>query len=154
MGFSIGTLSRLIEQGYGADLSKSEKVAEMVRMCEGRGVNAYYAAYFEYFNREQFYEAHDVLEQLWLPDRKGASGAFYKGLIQLAGAFVHLQKERMGPAAALLKLARANLATYGMEYLGLNLKGVSELIEDWLARVEAGSGNPLRHGTAPKLALG
>jgi len=127
---------------------KSEKVAEMVRQCEGRGVDAHYAAYFEYFNRELFYEAHDVLEQLWLPIRKRPEGAFYKGLIQLAGAFVHLQKNRPGPSAALLKLARHNLVPSTPVRERLDVEAVVLMIDDWLARPRT-----LDTANAPKLAL-
>lgn len=136
-------------------VSKSEKVAEMVRHCEGRGVNPYYAAYFEYFNRGQYYEAHDVLEQLWLPIRRTEGGAFYKGLIQLAGAFVHLQKGRLGPAGALFRLARGNLAGLGGLREGLNVEGVVGMIDGWVGALEAGGGvvNPLTEGAPPKLGL-
>jgi hypothetical protein len=136
-------------------VSKSEKVAEMVRGCEGRGVDPHYAAYFEYFNQERFYEAHDVLEQLWLPIRKRPEGAFYKGLIQLAGAFVHLQKNRPGPAAALLKLARANVAPCAPVHQRLDVQAVLRVIEIWLAELEKGDfrGPPLTPNNAPKLAL-
>ena len=68
-----------------------------------------YLKYFECFNQQRFFEAHDVLEALWLPQRQGPNGSFYKGLIQLAGAFVHWQKQRPGPAVALFKLARTYL---------------------------------------------
>ena len=40
--------------------------------------------YLRCFNAEQFYEAHDVLEALWLKDRNGHDGDFFKGLIQFA----------------------------------------------------------------------
>jgi hypothetical protein len=136
-------------------VSKSEKVAEMVRHCEGRGVDPHYAAYFEYFNRELFYEAHDVLEQLWLPIRKKPEGAFYKGLIQLAGAFVHLQKNRPGPSAALLKLARHNVAPCAPAHQRLDVEAVLRLIDGWLMELEKGGfqSHPLNAANAPKLAL-
>src|SRR5271156_1990851 len=91
---------------------KSAKIAALIAGCEGRDLDAHYLGYFECFNRGMYYDAHDVLEKLWLPDRDGPNGAFYKGLIQLAGAFVHLQKNRLRPAAALFKLARANLKKF------------------------------------------
>src|SRR5216117_3678649 len=91
---------------------KSAMIAALIASCEGRELDAHYLGYFACFNRGLFYEAHDVLEELWLADRKGPNGAFYKGLIQLAGAFVHLQKGRLRPAAALFKLAHANLQRY------------------------------------------
>jgi predicted metal-dependent hydrolase len=131
-------------------MKKNERVAEMVRKCEGRGVDPHYAAYFEYFNRGEYYEAHDVLEQLWLPIRKGSEGAFYKGLIQLAGSFVHVQKNRPGPAAALLKLARHNVAPQAPIHQRLDVGAVLELIDEWLAHLEAQGAGSL---TAPKLEL-
>ena len=84
----------------------------MIESFQGQGFDAHYLGYFDCFNRRLFYEAHDVLEDLWLTDRLGANGNFYKGLIQLAGAFVHLQKNRLRPSAALFKLAQANLEKY------------------------------------------
>ena len=88
---------------------KSAKIAALIESCRGEKLDAHYLGYFHCFNRGLFYEAHDVLEELWLPERTGPNGAFYKGLIQLAGAFVHLQKNRLRPAAALFKLAATNL---------------------------------------------
>src|SRR5204862_6359480 len=91
---------------------KSAKIAALIDQCHGQELNAHYVGYFVCFNRGLFYEAHEVLEELWLADRHGPNGPFYKGLIQLAGAFVHLQKGRLRPASALFKLARSNLSKY------------------------------------------
>ena len=90
-----------------------------------------YLGYFDCFNRRRFFEAHEVLEAVWLPQRQAPNGAFYKGLIQLAGAFVHWQKHRPGPAAALLDLAGANLRKYPAIYQGLDVQGVIELMSEW-----------------------
>ena len=58
-----------------------------------------YQGYFQCFNDARYYEAHDVLEHLWLRGgRADPEHAFYKGLIQVAGAFVHLQKQHARPA--------------------------------------------------------
>ena len=127
----------------------------MVESHRGHGVDPHYASYFHCFNHQLFYEAHDVLENLWLADRHGANGAFYKGLIQLAGAFVHLQKNRLRPAAALFKLARANLEKYPTRHDRLNLATVHALIEHWLGELESKNFeiNPLNARNAPHLAL-
>ena len=127
----------------------------MVESHRGQKIDPHYAGYFHCFNRQLFYEAHDVLEHIWLADRHGANGAFYKGLIQLAGAFVHLQKNRLRPAAALFKLARANLEKYPDSHDQLNLIMVRALIENWLMELESKNFeiNPLNARHAPKLAL-
>jgi predicted metal-dependent hydrolase len=96
-----------------------------------------YVEFFERFNQQRFFEAHEVLEALWLPQRQGPNGLFYKGLIQLAGAFVHWQKNRPGPAAALLGLAHANLGKYPAIHDGLNVADALAIVEEWLRRLEA-----------------
>lgn len=134
---------------------KSGHIAQRIAEFAGQELDAHYLGYFDCFNQQLFYEAHDVLEELWLADRHGPNGNFYKGLIQLAGAFVHLQKERLRPAAALFKLALANMEKYPASHEQLDIRGVVNLINIWLAQLE-GTGfkvNPLRPGTAPRLIL-
>lgn len=116
---------------------------------------AHYLGFLECFNLQLFYEAHDVLEELWLADRHGPNGDFFKGLIQLAGAFVHLQKERLRPSAALFKLARTNLLKYPAIHERLDVAAVLKLIEDWLGWLEGGAFNvnPLRARASPVLGL-
>jgi predicted metal-dependent hydrolase len=132
---------------------KSARIAAMIESFRGQELNAHYLGFFDCFNRQLFYEAHDVLEDLWLPDRHGGNGNFYKGLIQLAGAFVHLQKNRLRPSAALFKLARANLETYPAIHEHLDLLAVLAMIAEWLQRLEQGgfAVNPLTAHTAPQL---
>jgi len=115
----------------------------------------HYLEFFERFNQQRFFEAHDVLEALWLPQRQGPNGLFYKGLIQLAGAFVHWQKNRPGPAAALLGLARANLIQYPVIHDGLNVAGALAIVEEWLRRLEAAAAasQPLTQISLPQLRL-
>lgn len=110
---------------------KADKVAALIKPFEGRSLDARYLGFFACFNRHQFFEAHEVLEELWLPVRHGPNGAFYKGLIQLAGAFVHVQHSRRGPALALLKLAQTNLQQFPAVHEGLPVGNVLQMIEDW-----------------------
>ncbi|SRR6266705_1400506 len=135
---------------------KSARIATMIESFRGQELDAHYLGYFDCFNRQLFYEAHDVLEDLWLPDRHGVNGNFYKGLIQLAGAFVHLQKSRLRPSAALFKLAQANLEKYPRIHERLDLGAVLGLITDWLRRLEKDDFtiNPLTNVNLPQLALG
>jgi len=134
---------------------KSGKIAECIAAFAGGSLDAHYLGYFDCFNRQRFYEAHDVLEELWLADRNGPDGDFYKGLIQLAGAFVHLQKERLSPAAALFKLARHNLQKYPARHQQLDVAKVLVLIESWLGWLEADQfqKNPLPEQSSPRMAL-
>jgi predicted metal-dependent hydrolase len=100
------------------------------------------------------YEAHDVLRNYGSLIAR-ANGAFYKGLIQLAGAFVHLQKKRLRPAAALFGLARTNLEKYPASHERLDVAALILLIDNWSGELEACEYvvNPLRDDNAPRLEL-
>jgi len=134
---------------------KHKRVAALVEQHQGHELDRHYAGYFDCFNRQLFYEAHEVLEHIWLKDKHGPNGAFYKGLIQLAGAFVHLQRNHLRPAAALFKLALANFEKYPPEHERLNLDSTRRLVRNWLADLERArfEANPLNEGNAPKLNL-
>ncbi|HTG44408.1 MAG TPA: DUF309 domain-containing protein [Verrucomicrobiae bacterium] len=134
---------------------KSGKIAALIEHCHGKALSPYYLGYFECFNRELFYEAHDVLEELWLSVRRGPNDGFYKALIQFAGAFVHLQKNRLRPAGALFKLSRSYLEPYRPLHEQLDISQLLSLIDTYLARLEEGAYllNPLQEGQGPKLVL-
>ena len=140
---------------FGAVSKKSPKIAALIEGCQGRKHDAHYLGFFECFNRGLFYEAHEVLEELWLPVRHGPEGHFYQGLIQLAGAFVHLQKDRLRPAATLFKRAQSNLEKYRPTQHELDVNQVLELIRRWLAELESShfTNNPLSPANAPSLHL-
>lgn len=135
--------------------NKGRRIAAMAGQFREGNLDPHYTGFFELFNQRKFFESHDVLEHIWLKDRHGPNGAFHKGLIQLAGAFVHLQKNRPQPASSLFKLALANLEKYPASHEHLNVQGTRAMIHQWLAGLEqAGSGGiPLTAANAPKLKL-
>jgi len=140
---------------------KSARIAGLIETCQGKELSAHYLGYFECFNRGLFYEAHDVLEELWLSSRGGPNDAFYKGLIQFAGAFVHLQRhgtrcQRLRPAASLFRLARANLQSYPSVHEQLDLKELIQITDFWIAELEKRGfrENPFKGDNAPLLRIG
>jgi predicted metal-dependent hydrolase len=114
------------------------EISAIIERFQGQEFDAHYLVFFECFNQGLFFEAHEVLEKIWLPQRKEKNGPFYKGLIQLAGAFVHLQKNRLRPAGALLKLARANLERYRPIHERLDVNSMLESIDDWTDQLDRG----------------
>lgn len=119
---------------------KSCKVSERVATLDPRGWDPRYAGWFECFNAGDYYEAHDVLEDLWLEQGRDAPDhGFHKGLIQVAGAFVHARKGRAGPAAALLRLARSYLGRYPARHQGLDVEVLVRRCMAWEQEV-AGRG--------------
>lgn len=135
---------------------KSAKIAALIEQCRGHDLPAHYLGYFECFNQQMFYEAHDVLEELWLAEGKGgANYGFYKGLIQFAGAFVHLQKNRLRPAAALFRLSQSYLHQYPERHQGLNVKNLIAHADTWMLDLERGGfeSNPMLQKAPPALTL-
>ena len=149
-------------------MKKAERISAFVEQLAGSRageIDPCYAAYFQCFNEQRYYEAHDVLEHLWLKGRD-ENYAFYKGLIQLAGAYVHLQKQflrpdhpkdgrRLRPAARLFDLANANLQSYRPRHLSLDLEMVCALCDKVAAAIVASGArvNPWRPSDAPQLHL-
>jgi predicted metal-dependent hydrolase len=135
---------------------KSPKIdALLSRFPEWPDFNRHYVGYFRCFNEQLYYEAHDVLEEVWLPIRGQEQARFYQGLIQLAGGFVHLQKNRLGPAARLFALALANFEGYSACHAGIDLDVIRKLCRDTRkAILDSGEAvNPWSKEEAPQLAL-
>ncbi|MFZ1217904.1 MAG: DUF309 domain-containing protein [Chthoniobacterales bacterium] len=156
-------------------MSKGERISRFVQSLEGGNLRGgsgqladhpYYRAFFQCWNEQHYYEAHDVLEQVWLKDPISPEDAqYFKGLIQAAGAFVHLQKQfeypthpkhgkRLGPAVRLFRLAERNLEPFGEERHALDLVGFREMLARYRSGVESNGRNPWTPETAPKVNLG
>jgi hypothetical protein len=159
---------RLLPQIVARDFTAMKKSERMQAIVAGEpeppgGWHPCYAGYFQRFNAGEYYEAHDVLEHLWLRTT-GPDYGFFKGLIQLAGAFVHLQKHharphhpkdgrRLHPAARLFQLARTNLAPHAPARMGLDVAAVCTMAGEWIAAIERGQfqHNPWTPHTLPSL---
>jgi uncharacterized protein len=82
------------------------------------------------FNAGQFFEAHEVLEDVWRvapePERR-----FLQGLIQLAVAFHHRSTGNLVGAASLMQRAAGNLSAYSDHFGGIQLSGLLEAVRGW-----------------------
>ena len=134
---------------------KSAVVAAGVARFAGGRLDPRYLGYFDSFNHQRFHEAHDFLEDLWLLDRRGPNGNFFKGLIQLAGAFVLLQKGRIRAADAVFQRAESRLRNYPRHHESTDLTAVGTLITSWRQTLEqtAFAVNPLISAAPPFIAL-
>ena len=134
---------------------KDEKVAGLIAGLHSDKYDPRYLGYFECFNRQLFYEAHEVLEQLWLASRGTANARYYQGLIMAAGAFVHFQKNRPKGASHLLESAIERLKPYGAVHEGFEVGKFVECLESWLHLVDSleYKASPFHPKLAPKLRL-
>ena len=125
----------------------------------------YYRAYFQCWNEQRYYEAHDVLEQVWL-NKDSDDDLFFKGLIQAAGAFVHLKHKfehpthpkhsrRLKPAARLFALAEKNLSIFAPKHHALDVAALLDLLRNMREEIVRSDfqKNPWSPEMAPKLRL-
>jgi uncharacterized protein len=151
-------------------MNKRERISDFVRSLESGSTEGasqnYYTAFFQLWNAQKYYEAHDVLEQLWLVEKNVELARFYQALIQAAGAFVHLQKNfqqpshpkhggRLRPATRLFALALRNLEDLPDEFRALDLPVLRKLLvhyRDAIIAVDFKK-NPWSPETAPRLKL-
>ena len=82
------------------------------------------------FNQERFWEAHEVLEEIWHP-AKGVERDVIQGLILTAAAFVHYQKNENDICISILGRANAKLGTVD-HFKGLDIRRLRASIEQIL----------------------
>jgi predicted metal-dependent hydrolase len=155
-------------------MNKGERISRLVAELTAEDVgpnqadiakHPFYLAFFQCWNEQRYYEAHDVLEQLWLRTDPGDAD-FFKGLVQAAGAFVHLQKRfehpshakhsrRLAPAARLFRLAERNLSIFAPRHHGLDVAALCQLLRVYADQIAASDykTNPWSPESAPKLKL-
>lgn len=92
-----------------------------------------YRRFFELFNQQQFWAAHEALEELWREDRS----EFYRGLILLAAALVHVQRDNPAGCRKCLIRARRCLAPFAPRHGGLDVAAVLGRIGWMLDRLDA-----------------
>ena len=149
-------------------MKKSERITIFVSGLERHPdatLDHHYTGYFACFNDQKYYEAHDVLEHLWLK-QSDTNHNYYKGLIQIAGAFVHLQKQfqhpthakhgrRLRPATRLFQLGMRNLERYRPFHLQLDVESLHHLCARLVDKIVESDyqRNPWSPSHAPKLSL-
>lgn len=72
------------------------------------------------FNEEDFFECHEVFEELW-SESLGDDKKFLQGMIQAAVALFHFGNENFGGAKKLYNSARQRLQPLGEHYMGIDL---------------------------------
>ena len=89
-----------------------------------------YARGVELFNSSEFYDAHEVLEDVWRAEQ-GPHKLFLQGLIQVAVALHHHSTGNLVGCRSLLKRAARNLSSYPGNYSNLNLTQFRLALVEW-----------------------
>jgi predicted metal-dependent hydrolase len=88
----------------------------------------------EHFQRGDYFEAHEVWEELWR-EATVETRAFYKGLIQLAVALLHAERGNRRGAERLFHSALRLLKPYRPTYAGYDLDTLLRESEQWLQKL-------------------
>ncbi|NBV45132.1 MAG: DUF309 domain-containing protein [Planctomycetia bacterium] len=99
-----------------------------------------YLAGIEKFNECDFYESHELWEELWT-EYRGPSRKFYQGLIQAAVALYHFGNGNIRGARKLHGSARGYLEPFAPHHLGLDVNVFLRSFDDCLAEVVASTGD-------------
>jgi predicted metal-dependent hydrolase len=102
----------------------------------------------ELFNNAEFFDAHEVLEEVWRA-APPAEKKFLQGLIQVAVALHHHTRGNLAGARSLMKRAAKNLGGYPKNFAGINLAALLDSVADWERALDRQV--PLPH---PRLDLG
>jgi predicted metal-dependent hydrolase len=102
----------------------------------------------EAFNAGQFYEAHEIWEEVWL-ETPNPEKIFLKGLIQVAAAFHHYSRANSPGTRNLLHSGLLKLDFFPEEHRGLALEPLRAAVRLWLAELDAGE-NP-EHTKIPRI---
>ena len=90
----------------------------------------------EHFNECDFYESHEVWEELWT-EYRGDSRKFFQGLIQAAVALYHFGNGNIRGAKKLYVSTRGYLEPYRPRHLGLDIEKFVGEFERCFAEVAA-----------------
>jgi uncharacterized protein len=95
----------------------------------------------ELFNRREFFEAHEALEDVWRAT-VGPERMFLQGLIQVAVAFHHRSRGNLVGARSVLKRAVRNLTAYPEDFGGIHLPRLLNSLADWQKAMDEGTPVP------------
>lgn len=95
----------------------------------------------ELFNRGEFFEAHEALEDVWRAAPQ-AEKKFLQGLIQVAVALHHFGNGNLAGARSVLGRAFRNLSHYPEGFGGIDSAGLLRSIADWQRALDEGTPAP------------
>jgi uncharacterized protein len=95
----------------------------------------------EIFNRAEFFDAHEVLEDVWraAPEEEKK---FLQGIIQIAVALYHHGNGNSIGACSVLRRAFRNLSRYPEGYGGIQLANLLHSVSEWQRAMDEGTPVP------------
>jgi hypothetical protein len=105
----------------------------------------------ELFNQGEFYECHEVLEDIWVVSC-GQEKLFYQGIIMAAVAFYHYELGRFGAARVMHRKAKERLQQVPETFMSLDVgQFVQQLDQFFDYRVDDARSGHHRSVTRPRI---
>ena len=106
------------------------------------------------FNHREFFEAHEVLEDVWRAAHlNGPEKKFLQALIQIAVGLHHHSRGNLTGARSLLARATRNLGKYPEAFGGINLVPLRESLLAWSSALSE-NGPPPPHFSLQSSVVG
>jgi uncharacterized protein len=103
-----------------------------------------------HFNAQEFFEAHEVWEEIWLVEAEPEK-TFLQGIIQIAAAFHHYCRGNTDGTESLLAAGIVKLSRFPSNHRGLAIEELRSAAKHWARGV--GNGERLRRSEIPQLGL-
>ena len=91
----------------------------------------------DYFNRQFYYECHDVWEEIW-GEAKGREKMFYQALIMVAVSLYHFKNENLEGALSCYRKALNESQKLPDCFLGVNIRELMAKLGDFYFGMAAG----------------
>jgi hypothetical protein len=87
------------------------------------------------FNRGEFFECHETLEELWMAESRPVR-RLYQGILQIGVAFYHLRAGRYRAVVFLLERGSGYLRTFSPACMGIDVRRLLKGAARCLAQVK------------------
>jgi uncharacterized protein len=101
-----------------------------------------------HFNAREFFEAHEVWEEIWLVESE-PERTFLQGIIQIAAAFHHYCRKNPDGAESLLAAGIVKLSRFPADHRGLAIEDLRIAAKRWARSI--GEGHKLEQAEIPQL---
>src|SRR6202035_3590967 len=101
-----------------------------------------------HFNAQEFFEAHEVWEEIWLLEAEPEK-TFLQGIIQIAADFHHYCRGNTDGTESLLAAGIVKLSRFPKVHRGLNIEELRSAAKHWARSV--GKGEQLDKSKIPQL---
>lgn len=116
---------------------RAARTGANTRIMDTREKNRLYRAGLEAFNSSQFFEAHELWEDVWR-DTPGPDKRYLQGLIQVAAAYHHYSRANLRGTKKLLQEGLLKLEDFPKTHGGFEIEPLRAAVREWLAVLGSG----------------